>query len=55
MQYQIIYKKGADNGVADVLSKHPNPLEQVMVVSTIACVCLDKVKQSHVFMSIVRR
>jgi hypothetical protein len=33
MHYRIIYKKGADNRVADALSRHPSPPAQLMALS----------------------
>jgi hypothetical protein len=33
LQFKIKYKKGADNRVADALSRHPNPTESLLAIS----------------------
>jgi hypothetical protein len=47
LQYKIIYKKGANNRVANALSRHPNPPEQIMAISSVTPVWLERVKQSY--------
>ncbi|WVZ91209.1 hypothetical protein U9M48_037412 [Paspalum notatum var. saurae] len=33
-QYQVVYKKGVDNGAADALSRHPSPPAQLAAISS---------------------
>jgi hypothetical protein len=47
LQYKILYKKGTDNRVADALSRHPDPPEQLMALSAVQPVWLDRVKDSY--------
>jgi hypothetical protein len=47
LQYQIVYKKGCDNRVAYALSRHPFPLDQLLVMSVCTPVWLDKVQERY--------
>jgi hypothetical protein len=42
LQYKILYKKGADNGAADALSRRRHP-EQLLAISSIKHLWLDEV------------
>jgi len=47
LQYKIIYKKGALNGAADALSRKPPHSSEVLSVTTIQPVWLDRVVASY--------
>jgi hypothetical protein len=42
-----LYKKGTDNRVVDALSRHPDPPKQLMALSAVQPVWLDRVKDSY--------
>jgi hypothetical protein len=46
LQYKILYKKGADNGAANALSRHRHP-EQLLAISSIKHQWLDEVVLSY--------
>jgi hypothetical protein len=47
MHYRIIYKKGADNRVADALSRHPSPPAQLMALSQCTPAWLTQVQDGY--------
>jgi hypothetical protein len=47
LQYQIVYKKGCDNRVADALSRHPCPPNQLLAMSACTPVWLDMVQEGY--------
>lgn len=47
LQYRVVYKKGADNGAADALSRRPHPDSSLFHVTSIVPQCMDQVVHSY--------
>jgi hypothetical protein len=47
LQYRVVYKKGADNGAADALSRRPHPDSSLFHVTSIVPQWMDQVLNSY--------
>jgi hypothetical protein len=47
LQYKIVYRKGTENRVANALSRHPAPTNQLLTLSFVTPVWLEKVQEEY--------
>jgi hypothetical protein len=47
LQYKIVYRKGSTNRVADALSRHPDPPDNLLALSSNTPSWLVKVQESY--------
>jgi hypothetical protein len=47
LQYKIIYRKGSENRLADALSQHPAPTDQLLALSFVTPIWLAKVQEGY--------
>jgi hypothetical protein len=47
LQYKIIYRKDSKNRVADALSQHPAPTDQLLALSFVTPIWLEKVQEGY--------